>query len=63
MFIIKFRALPSAGLILGQNKHLLRASRGKWGITKIPQQGKLFYQPDIRLKNTPIFFLNIGKLK
>jgi len=42
-----------AGLTLRQNKHVVRASRGKAGTTKIRPQGNLFYQPDIRLKNTP----------
>ena len=43
----------SAGLTHRQNKHVLRASRGKGGTTKFRSQGNLFYQPDIRLKNTP----------
>ena len=43
----------SAGLTLRQNKHVLRASRGKGGTTKFRPQGNSFYQPDIRPKNTP----------
>jgi hypothetical protein len=48
------REWANAGLTLMQNKHML-----SWGImghergtTKIRSQGNLFYQPDIRLKNT-----------
>ena len=46
------------GLTLRQNKHVLRTSRGT---TKIRPQGNLFYQPDIRLKNTPKIPKNVGK--
>jgi hypothetical protein len=39
------------GLTLRQNKHVFMASRGKGAPQKL--QGNLFYQPYIRLKNTP----------
>ena len=43
----------SAGLTLRQRKHVFRASRGKESTTQIGPQGSLFYQPNIRLNNTP----------
>jgi hypothetical protein len=41
------------GLTRRQNKHMRTSINGQGGTTKIRSQGNLFYQPGIKLKNTP----------
>ena len=37
--------------------------QGTRGTTKIRLKGNLFYEPDIRIKNTPTIQTNVGKMK
>jgi hypothetical protein len=48
-----YDAIFRPGLTLRQNNHVIRASRGKGAPQKSGLMAIYFYQPDIRLKNTP----------